>query len=190
MSSCEKHPSADIFSLGLALYELAASPSWSLPREGDRWHEIRSGTHSPDLPSSRSENLAKLIQAMTRPNLKERPSAESVLELIEVKRATATSDSFLSRYINDVERYFLRREKEIELADEEARRRYELFSNPTVHSFLFITYLITHASTFCRSSTPISQSFSHNALGSDTVRRIRDLRTPTNDESQSTSFLN
>jgi serine/threonine protein kinase len=125
LSSCEKHPSADVFSLGLALYELAASPMWLLPREGDRWHEIRSGTHRPDLPPSRSESLVKLIQDMTRPTFKDRPSAESILELIEVKRANATSDSFLSRYITDVERYDLRREKEIELAEEEARRRYE-----------------------------------------------------------------
>jgi serine/threonine protein kinase len=124
LSSCEKHPSADIFCLGLALYELAASPSWLLPREGDRWHEIRSGTHRPDLPRSRSESLLKLIQAMTHPSFKERPSAESILELKEVKLANATSDSFLSRYITDVERYDLRREKEIELAEEEARRRY------------------------------------------------------------------
>jgi hypothetical protein len=67
----------------------------------------------------------KLIQDTTRPTFKDRPSAESILELIEVKRANATSDSFLSRYITDVERYDLRREKEIELAEEEARRRYE-----------------------------------------------------------------
>ncbi len=129
LSSCEKHPSADIFSLGLALYELAASPSWLLPREGDRWHEIRSGTHWPDLPRRRSANLLKLIQAMTHPSVKERPSAESILELMEVKLANATSDSFLSRYITDVERYDLRREKEIELAEDEARRRY---ANPII----------------------------------------------------------
>jgi len=123
LSYCEKHPSADIFSLGIALYELAASPLWLLPREGDRWHEIRSEAHSPDLPSSRSENLVKLIRAMTLPNLMERPSAEDILETVEVKRANALSDSFLSRYVNDVERYGSRREREMESAEEDARRR-------------------------------------------------------------------
>ncbi|KAL3827630.1 hypothetical protein ACHAXA_000503 [Cyclostephanos tholiformis] len=154
LSSCEKHPSADIFSLGIALYELAASPIWSLPREGDRWHEIRSDSHSPDLPSSRSDNLVKLIRAMILPNLNERPSAEDISELVEVKRANASSDSFLSRYVNDVERYYSRREREIESAEEEARRR---------------------------SSTPIASSNNHSAFGGDPVRRVRDLRTPTND---------
>ena len=186
LSSCEKHPSADVFSLGLALYELAASPLWSLPREGDRWHEIRSGTHIPDLPPIRSESLLHLIRAMTCPSCNERPSAESILELMEVKRANATSDSFLSRYITDVERYDLRREKEIELAEEEARRRY---ASPKLYSFCCI--VSPYLSCFHhRSSTPISQSLIHNTFGSDTMRRARDLRTPTNDEIQtSSSFL-
>ncbi len=125
LSSCEKHSSADIFSLGIALYELAASPMWSLPREGDRWHEIRSDSHSPDLPSSRSDNLVQLIQAMTLSNLNDRPSAEEISELVDVKRANASSDSFLSQYVNDVERYDSRREREMETAEEEARRRCE-----------------------------------------------------------------
>jgi len=81
---------------------------------------------------------------MTCPSFNERPSAESILELMEVKRANATSDSFLSRYITDVERYDLRREKEIELAEEEARRRYA--SPIIVYSFRCIVLLITHAS--------------------------------------------
>mmetsp|Transcript_38242 Transcript_38242/g.80460 ORF Transcript_38242/g.80460 Transcript_38242/m.80460 type:complete len:1393 (+) Transcript_38242:345-4523(+) len=156
LSSCAKHPGADIFSLGLALYELSASPSWSLPREGDRWHEIRSGVHGhPKLPLVRSDSLFKLIRAMIQPNVKDRPSAEDISEMIEVKRANALSDSFLSRYINDVEKYDSRREREMETAEEEARRR---------------------------SSTPIASMFNHHAIGSDTVSRAppRDMRTPTN----------
>lgn len=164
LSSCAKHPGADIFSLGMALYELSASPNWSLPREGDRWHEIRSGAHSPDLPQSRSTSLVSLIRAMIRPNVKERPSAEDISELVEVKRANSLSDSFLSQYINDVERYDSRREREMESAEEEARRR---------------------------SSTPIASMFNHHALGSDTVRRApaRDVRTPTNVSEDSSTFF-
>ena len=156
LSSCAKHPGADIFSLGLALYELAAAPSWILPREGDQWHELRSGNHHPDLPLSRSVNLVQLIKTMIRPNVQERPSAEDISEMAEVKRANAMSDSFLSRYINDVERYDSQREQEMESAEEEARRR---------------------------SSTPIASLVNHHALAPDTVaRRTRDLRTPTNDD--------
>jgi serine/threonine protein kinase len=121
--SCEKHPSADIFSLGITMYELAASPMWSIPTEGERWHEIRSEAHRPDLPSCRNENLVQLIRAMTLPNQMERPSAENILKIAEVKRANASIDSFLSRYVNDVERYDSIREREMESAVEDARRR-------------------------------------------------------------------
>jgi len=167
LSSCAKHPSADVFSLGLALYELAASPNWSLPREGDQWHEIRSGVHSDTdfLPPNRSASLVKLVQAMIRPNANDRPSAEDISELEEVKHANALSGSFLSQYINDVERYDSRREREMESAEDEARRR---------------------------SSTPIASScstFNHDTFSNhDTVRRVRDMRTPTNDEDQPSFF--
>jgi len=164
-SSVAKHPGADIFSLGLALYELAAGPNWSLPREGDRWHEIRSGTHRPELPRSRSESLVKLIRDMIRPDVGGRPSAENISEMMEVKRANALSDSFLSQYINDVEKYDSRREREMESAEEEARRR---------------------------SSTPIASMFNHYALGSDTSKRTitrHDMRTPTNNGDDPTAFF-
>ena len=118
-----KHSGADIFSLGLTLYELASSQAWSLPREGDRWHEIRSGTHRPELHQSRSESLVKLIQAMIQPNVKERPTAEDISGSDEVKRANARNDSFLSQYVNDVEIYDNKREKELASAEAEARRR-------------------------------------------------------------------
>jgi len=118
-----KHSSADIFSLGLTLYELASSQAWSLPREGDRWHEIRSGTHRPELHPSRSESLVKLIQAMIQPSVKERPTAEDISGSDEVKRANARNDSFLSQYVNDVEIFDSKREKELASAEAEARRR-------------------------------------------------------------------
>jgi len=118
-----KHSGADIFSLGLTLYELASSQAWSLPREGDRWHEIRSGAHRPELHPSRSESLVKLIQAMIQPSVKERPTAEDISGSDEVKRANARNDSFLSQYVNDVEKFDSKREKELASAEAEARRR-------------------------------------------------------------------
>ena len=123
LSSSLKHPGADIFSLGLTLYELAASATWVLPLEGDRWHDLRSGSHIPELPSTRNESLVKLIQAMIQPDPEQRPSAEEITEHADVKRASASSDSFLSQYVGDVARNDSRREKEIESAEEEARKR-------------------------------------------------------------------
>jgi serine/threonine protein kinase len=123
LSSSVKHPGADIFSLGLTLYELAAAATWSLPREGERWHDLRSGAHIPDTPTSRSPSLRMLIQTMLRPDAKERPSAEDVSEHADVKRASAMSNSFLSQYVKDVQQYDSVQERELETAEREARRR-------------------------------------------------------------------
>ena len=49
--------------------------------------------------------------------------AAKILKIAEVKCANASIDSFLSRYVNDVERYDSIREREIESAVEDARRR-------------------------------------------------------------------
>ena len=123
LSSSLKHPGADIFSLGLTLHELAASTTWTLPREGDRWHDLRSGSDTLELPTTRTETLVSLIQRMIHPDPKQRPSAEEITEHADVKRASASSDSFLSQYVGDVARHDSRREKEMESAEEEARKR-------------------------------------------------------------------
>mmetsp|Transcript_26503 Transcript_26503/g.33945 ORF Transcript_26503/g.33945 Transcript_26503/m.33945 type:complete len:155 (-) Transcript_26503:48-512(-) len=123
LSSSLKHPGADIFSLGLTLHELAASTTWTLPREGDRWHDLRSGSDTLELPTTCTESLVSLIQRMIHPDPKQRPSAEEITEHADVKRASASSDSFLSQYVGDVARHDSRREKEMESAEEEARKR-------------------------------------------------------------------
>ncbi|KAL3800440.1 hypothetical protein HJC23_011677 [Cyclotella cryptica] len=158
LSSCVKHPGADIFSLGLTLYEMAAAASWNLPPEGKRWHELREESHIPDLPASRSQSLVMLIRSMIRPTSNERPSAEDVSEHTDVKRASALADSFLSQYVKDVERYDALRERELESAEREARRR---------------------------SSTPVAPIVNHH--GTD-VHRAWSTRTPTSEGHQRNFF--
>lgn len=123
LSTSAKHPGADIFSFGLTLYELAASSAWVLPREGAGWHDIRSKSHSPDLPKCRSDALVTLIKSMLHPIVGERPSSQEITEQPSVAVATASTDSFLSKYVNDVEKYDSAREREMESAQEEAGRR-------------------------------------------------------------------
>ncbi|KAL7520755.1 hypothetical protein ACHAWX_005464 [Stephanocyclus meneghinianus] len=154
LSSSVKHPGADIFSLGLTLYEMAAAVSWSPPPEGKRWHDLRDGSHNPDLPASRSQSLVLLIRSMIRPNVNGRPSAEDVSEHTEVKRASALADSFLSQYVKDVERYDALRERELESAEREARRR---------------------------SSTPVAPILNHQSTD---AQRAWSTRTPTSEGQQ------
>jgi serine/threonine protein kinase len=102
LSSCVKHPSADIFSLGLSVYELAAN--LEVPLEGPRWHELRSGTHTPTLPPLRhEEDLTELIHATMRPDPAQRPTAEQIVLKPGVQQAGNRCDEFLRDFIRGVE---------------------------------------------------------------------------------------
>lgn len=114
LSSNKKHPSADIFSLGLTLYELTANFSFVLPSEGPKWHSIRSGEKMSEIPSSRSKDLPTLIQNMIHPDPSKRPSATAILhEVPKVKKSESLNDKFLTDYVQDVDDYDRAREREI-----------------------------------------------------------------------------
>jgi serine/threonine protein kinase len=113
LSSGVKHPSADTFSLGLMLYELASDSTFDVPSEGPRWHELRSGQHSPKIPSSRSSDLLQLVRLLLSPGREQRPTAEMILLNGKVGSAGSEPDEFLRDYIRDIEE-FDRREQERE----------------------------------------------------------------------------
>lgn len=114
LTSALNDPSGDIFSLGLSLYELASSGSWSLPSEGPYWHEIRNGNHVPELPSCRSKSLTELIQTMISPKMDERPTADDIISNHQaVHQAGKASDTFLNDYIKDVDLLDQAREKKM-----------------------------------------------------------------------------
>ena len=125
LSSGTRQPSADIFSLGLTLYELASNLSWQLPSEGPRWQELRHGSHTPDLPCSRNPALGHLIQKMIRPDPTLRPSADAILEQVpHVKEAGGGCNEFLRDYIRDIEAYDRIEEERAALEKLEADERY------------------------------------------------------------------
>ena len=76
LSSNGVQTSADIFSFGITLYELATSVG--LPSDGPYWHDLRDG-RSPRIPLCYSSELDELIQAMMHTDPKQRPSAYQVL---------------------------------------------------------------------------------------------------------------
>ena len=102
LASSDRYPSADIFSLGLTLYETCisctpqhreavAAGSSPLPLEGPLWHILRDGEAPP--PQDRAVALCTLIHACLHPITSERPSTESILalpELINITSMTGT----------------------------------------------------------------------------------------------------
>ncbi|XP_055636325.1 wee1-like protein kinase [Toxorhynchites rutilus septentrionalis] len=67
-------PKADIFSLGITLYEAAGGGA--LPKNGPKWHQLRSGAF-PDLPGI-SREFNELIKLMMHPDPEKRPSSTTI----------------------------------------------------------------------------------------------------------------
>ena len=106
LSSDVKHPSFDIFSLGLTLYELASCLSFEVPSEGQLWHDLRRARRTAsEIPSSRDPDLVQLICQLMGPDQNSRLLADSVLHNAKVQRAGTVKDEFLMAYISDVEEY-------------------------------------------------------------------------------------
>ncbi|GAB6031967.1 Protein kinase, membrane associated tyrosine threonine 1 [Chamberlinius hualienensis] len=69
--------SADIFSLGITMLELSCD--LDLPRNGDDWHRLRSGTLPSQFTNHLSTDLKRIISAMMEPDHTTRPSAALLL---------------------------------------------------------------------------------------------------------------
>jgi serine/threonine protein kinase len=107
-------PSADIFSLGLTLYE-AASASLTVPSHGPLWRQLRNGQHPFDFATTsgssngtggdhhRSVELQDLIRHMMHPDAQQRPSAVSILDVGKAQDAGTSYNRFLADYIGTVE---------------------------------------------------------------------------------------
>lgn len=104
LSSGERHPSSDIFSLGLTLYELATDQQMELPSEGPRWHDLRSD-HAPELPKCRESELVEMIKLMTSTSEEKRPTADTILKNDTVISAGHGCDKLLRDYIQDIEEF-------------------------------------------------------------------------------------
>lgn len=112
LSTAVKHPSADIFSLGLTIYELSSDVQWELPSDGPRWHEIRDGKHPINLPSSRSKELFTSIQMMIHPDRLKRPTADQILnDFSKINEAGIMHNVFLADYLRDVQDLEFERER-------------------------------------------------------------------------------
>jgi len=96
-----KAPSADMFSLGLTLYELSAGPTFELPSEGEGWHEIRNG-EMKNFPNNRSPQLASLIKKLISLNCENRGAAEEIGNIGQVQVNGGQKNLFLANFLQDV----------------------------------------------------------------------------------------
>jgi serine/threonine protein kinase len=96
----ERLPSADIFSLGLTLYEMCYSQmqldkgSVSLPLEGEEWQRIRDGNAIPLV--DRPLELVSIIKNMLLPDPGSRPTAKVVSEYQAVTEVNVSLDECIS----------------------------------------------------------------------------------------------
>ncbi|EDV99186.1 membrane-associated tyrosine- and threonine-specific cdc2-inhibitory kinase [Drosophila grimshawi] len=68
---------ADIFSLGIAILELACY--MDLPSNGPLWHELRNGKLPDEFINTLSVELQQVIKCMMTPDPQQRPTAEQLL---------------------------------------------------------------------------------------------------------------
>ncbi|KAL5006975.1 hypothetical protein ScPMuIL_015781 [Solemya velum] len=76
--------SADIFSLGMTILELASD--LDLPRGGDGWHMLREGKLPEEFLRGKSFHLKYVIHQMLDPDPKSRPTVDQVLAFPYVRK--------------------------------------------------------------------------------------------------------
>mmetsp|Transcript_29003 Transcript_29003/g.43819 ORF Transcript_29003/g.43819 Transcript_29003/m.43819 type:complete len:1038 (-) Transcript_29003:178-3291(-) len=106
LTSPKRQFSADLFSLGLTLYELASPVGWEIPSEGPRWHALRDGKHIPELAittnGQRKHSLQKLIQRCIG-DKENRPTAQSIFT--QYFSSPVDEDEFLRDYLRDIDAF-------------------------------------------------------------------------------------
>ena len=124
LRNAEKDPRGDIFSLGITLYELASSGTWTVPTEGTGWHAIRDISHVPEISKRRTPIMVNLIKRMISPNKDTRPNADEILADNQfMSEAAIQADTFLADYIRDVDKVNAAKEREASFAQQQLANR-------------------------------------------------------------------
>lgn len=90
---------ADVFSLGLTLYELASRQE--LPLNGNEWHALRDGNFDASCFNVLSNDLQYLLKRMTHPDPKERPMAGHLVQQLSYSNSSDKTRQQLKKELND-----------------------------------------------------------------------------------------
>lgn len=88
LNSYERLPSADLFSLGLTIYELCYTRDQIeknnviLPSDGPNWHKLRKG--NPDLIIGRPNSLTNIVYSLMNPEPSSRMSTKDIISSLDV----------------------------------------------------------------------------------------------------------
>lgn len=104
LTSSDRNPPADIFSLALTLYEICKTAEngvdgttgkWSLPFEGLQWRQLRRGDLCSNLLQGRGKALSTTLQAAMDPDPTQRPLLSSILHLPDLMLSMTRADPTL-----------------------------------------------------------------------------------------------
>lgn len=104
LNNSERFASADMFSLGITLYEMCRihergsaghhnhhASSFKLPSDGAMWRALREG-NAERISDTRPSSMLNLINSLMSPDPEERPTATAILDLSEVRQAGCEAD--------------------------------------------------------------------------------------------------
>lgn len=95
LDSNSKMPSADVFSLGLTVYEVCLNLEVSgLPLDGPEWHNLRE-ERAPCI-TDRSAALVGVVTAMMRRDVQQRISVKAILAMPQIAHAKSSEDPVLT----------------------------------------------------------------------------------------------
>ncbi|XP_033126288.1 membrane-associated tyrosine- and threonine-specific cdc2-inhibitory kinase-like [Anneissia japonica] len=97
---------ADIFSLGITMLELACD--LDLPRNGELWHELRSGKIPDEITEGVSPDLKEIVEEMMNPDPQLRPNVYELLQRPAIQTAWRRRRRMLviTNWISKVQLFF------------------------------------------------------------------------------------
>jgi serine/threonine protein kinase len=129
LSAARRHPSADVYSLGMTLYEMACDLAYVIPTEGQSWHELRSPQHVWRLEHC-DDDLCALIRSLLHVEPTRRPTVAAILQNSAVSEAGQCCNEFLRDYLRDIEAWDQRQQAAVVVEEQTPTTRVVVLTSP------------------------------------------------------------